>query len=400
MGMPEIWGWQQFTSKKNQLSIDNSIPPLSHPSPHLPYFSFPKGGCRINFIVGPVRTMSDIPIKKSYEEINSKIKRGEAVVVTAEEMVGIVKSEGPRGAFKKVDVVTTGTFGTMCSSGAFINFGHTKPAHEGVARSGSTTWRPTAASPPWTVYLGATQVPDDDPLNKVHPGRVPLRRRARHRGPHRGKQTSSSTAKGYGTDCYPLQEVRERRQPQGPQRTPFSTIRATPTRTTTARSTSPKETIYTYMGMLKPDLGNANLLQRRAALAAPERPLSTGPSAPARRSSSAAPWAPSAWQGTQHAPASHRGDNGVPREGAGTIAVTGDMKEMAPEFIRGASFTGLRRARSCVGLGHSHPDPQRGHLRYFTGVSDEDIFCQVVDYGNGLSRRRCRRRLGEVSYAS
>ena len=71
--------------------------------------------------------MSNIEIKKSYEEINKKIKEGKAVVVTAEEMPEIVKSEGVKKAFEKVDVVTTGTFGIMCSSGAFLNFGHTKP---------------------------------------------------------------------------------------------------------------------------------------------------------------------------------------------------------------------------------------------------------------------------------
>lgn len=34
---------------------------------------------------------------------------------------------GPLQAAKEVDVVTTGTFSPMCSSGAFINFGHTVP---------------------------------------------------------------------------------------------------------------------------------------------------------------------------------------------------------------------------------------------------------------------------------
>ena len=71
--------------------------------------------------------MESIKIKKTYEEINSKIKKGEAVIVTADEMPLIVKEEGVKKAFEKVDVVTTGTFGIMCSSGAFINIGHTKP---------------------------------------------------------------------------------------------------------------------------------------------------------------------------------------------------------------------------------------------------------------------------------
>ena len=71
--------------------------------------------------------MSEFQVNKTFAEINKKIKQGEAVVVTAEEMIGITKELGPVGAAKKVDVVTTGTFGIMCSSGAFLNFGHTKP---------------------------------------------------------------------------------------------------------------------------------------------------------------------------------------------------------------------------------------------------------------------------------
>ena len=54
--------------------------------------------------------MSEKKIQKSYEEINARIKSGEAVVVTAEEMVGIVRENGPEGAARKVDIVTTGTF--------------------------------------------------------------------------------------------------------------------------------------------------------------------------------------------------------------------------------------------------------------------------------------------------
>ena len=71
--------------------------------------------------------MSKQKVNKTYEEINNRIKSGEAVVVTAEEMVGIVSKEGPEKAASRVDVVTTGTFSPMCSSGAFINFGHTTP---------------------------------------------------------------------------------------------------------------------------------------------------------------------------------------------------------------------------------------------------------------------------------
>lgn len=66
-------------------------------------------------------------VKRSIEEINRKIEKGEVVVLTAEEFSKLVKEVGPLQAAKEVDVVTTGTFSPMCSSGAFINFGHTVP---------------------------------------------------------------------------------------------------------------------------------------------------------------------------------------------------------------------------------------------------------------------------------
>ena len=64
---------------------------------------------------------------KTIKEINERIKKGEAVVVTAEEIVEIVEKEGVKKATQKVDVVTTGTFGPMCSSGAYFNIGHATP---------------------------------------------------------------------------------------------------------------------------------------------------------------------------------------------------------------------------------------------------------------------------------
>ena len=65
--------------------------------------------------------------KRTVEQINEKIRKGEAVVVTAEEVSRMAMSMPASEIVKSVDVVTTATFGTMCSSGAFINFGHYSP---------------------------------------------------------------------------------------------------------------------------------------------------------------------------------------------------------------------------------------------------------------------------------
>ncbi|HNS54629.1 MAG TPA: homocysteine biosynthesis protein, partial [Syntrophales bacterium] len=63
--------------------------------------------------------MKTFKVKKTIAEINERIRQGRAVVVTAEEMIDIVERHGDVEAARKVDVVTTGTFGPMCSSGAF-----------------------------------------------------------------------------------------------------------------------------------------------------------------------------------------------------------------------------------------------------------------------------------------
>ena len=64
---------------------------------------------------------------KTISEINEKIKGGKAVVVTAEEILGLIKEKGIKKAAQEVDVVTTGTFGPMCSSGAYFTIGHSQP---------------------------------------------------------------------------------------------------------------------------------------------------------------------------------------------------------------------------------------------------------------------------------
>ena len=64
---------------------------------------------------------------RTIQEINARIKKGTVVVITADEMAALVKKKGAAKAAKEIDVVTTGTFSPMCSSGAFINFGHSKP---------------------------------------------------------------------------------------------------------------------------------------------------------------------------------------------------------------------------------------------------------------------------------
>jgi uncharacterized protein (DUF39 family) len=101
-------------------------------------------------------------VEKSIHEINRRIKDGSVNVVTAEEMVGIVAEFGAEGAAKEVDVVTTGTFGAMCSSGVWVNLGHSEPPikMQNVWFNDVEAYTGLAAV---DAYIGATQLQPNCP---------------------------------------------------------------------------------------------------------------------------------------------------------------------------------------------------------------------------------------------
>jgi len=336
--------------------------------------------------------MSGVEINKSYEEINKKIKEGKAVVVTAEEMPEIVSREGAEGAFKKVDVVTTGTFGAMCSSGAFINFGHTRPRIK-ASRVWLNNVEAYAGVAAVDCYIGAAQVQENDPLNMVHPGRF------RYGGGHViedliARKRVRLKASGYGTDCYPLKEHEAEITIDELRDAILFNPRNAYQNYNCAVNLS-RKTIYTYMGILKPEMANATY-----SSAGQLSPLLNDPYYWTIGSGTkiflCGAAGSVAWHGTQHAPECRRGDNGVPREGGGTIVVIGDMKEMDPRFIRGASIAGYG-CSIMIGIGIPIPILNED-MAFFTGRSDKDIFCQIVDYGNDYPTNS-DKTLGEVSYA-
>jgi uncharacterized protein (DUF39 family) len=336
--------------------------------------------------------MSEVRVKRSIDEINAKIRKGRAVVVTADEMVDIVSDQGPKKAYEQVDVVTTGTFGTMCSSGAFINFGHTKPKIKA-----SKTWfnqvEAYAGIAAVDCFLGAAQVKDNDPLNLVHPGRFA------YGGGHviedliAGK-TVAFRATGYGTDCYPLTEY-EQDITINDLRNAFLYNPRNAYQNYNCATNLSDRTIYTYMGILRPNMGNVTY-----STAGQLSPMLNDPFywtiGVGTKIFLAGGVGAVTWQGTQHDPEAMRTPNGEVKEGAGTLAVTGDMKQMSAEFIRGASLAGYG-CSLMVGLGVPIPIINE-EMAYFTGLSNKDIWYQVIDYGidypNNISRS-----VGEVSYA-
>jgi uncharacterized protein (DUF39 family) len=319
--------------------------------------------------------MNSIEIKKSYEEINEKIKKGKAVIVTADQMPSIVKNEGVKKAFEKIDVVTTGTFGIMCSSGAFLNFGHTKPRIRAtkVYLNEVEAYGGIAAV---DCYIGATQVKEDDPLNKIYPGSF------EYGGGHviedliAGKHVKLRLH-SYGTDCYPLKEYEKTITINDLRNALLYNPRNSYQNYNTAINCS-KKIIYTYMGLLKPDMGNitySSAGQLSPLLNDPYyHTIGTGTKIFLGGTVGAV-----TWHGTQHSPNAKRDENGMVTEGAGTIAVCGDMKEMNTNYIKGVSITGYG-CSLMVGIGIPIPILNED-LAYFTGLSDKDIKTPIIDYG-------------------
>jgi uncharacterized protein (DUF39 family) len=336
--------------------------------------------------------MKTYRVTKTYAEINERIRRGDAVVVTAEEIIDIVRSEGPEEAARRVDVVTTGTFAPMCSSGAFINFGHSTPGIKAsqVWLNDVPAYGGVAAV---DCYIGATEPCVDDPLNKVYPGEF------RYGGGHviddlvAGRRVLLRAA-GYGTDCYPRTELEKEISLKTLPYAVLCNPRNGYQNYNCAVNLSNK-TIYTYMGTLKPRAGNANYCS-----AGQLSPLFNDPRyrtiGIGTRIFLGGGEGYVVFPGTQHNPKVPRTAKGVPLRGAGTLFVMGDLKQMSTRFLRGVSIQGYGCSLA-VGLGIPIPLLNE-EIAAATGISDEEIFTQVVDYGNDYPRGKSKR-LAKVSYA-
>ena len=331
-------------------------------------------------------------INKTYQEINDKIRSGDVVVVTAEEIIDIVKEQGAVEAARNVDVVTTGTFAPMCSSGAFINFGHSAPTIKAskVWLNNVPAYAGVAAV---DCYIGATEPCEDDPLNKVYPGEF------NYGGGHvlqdllSGKKVHLK-ATAYGTACYPGRMIEKEVSLKGlPQATLCNPRNGYQNYNCAVNFT--KKTIYTYMGVLKPKAGNANYCS-----AGQLSPLFNDPYYKTIGLGTRIFLGGAAgyvtWHGTQHKPSVKRTPRGVPLTPAGTLWVMGDLKQMHKEWLMGVSIQGYGCSLA-VGLGIPIPILNEEIVQY-TAVSDAEIFTQIVDYGhdypNGLSKS-----YGQVSYA-
>jgi uncharacterized protein (DUF39 family) len=282
----------------------------------------------------------------------------------------------------------------MCSSGAYFNLGHTKPRIKvGGGRAYLNDVPIYAGLAAVDVFLGATATPDDDPRNRVHPGPF------NYGGGHviedlvAGKDVKLVVS-AYGTDCYPKKRLETWINIKDLNEAVLFNMRNAYQNYNVAVNLSDK-TIYTYMGVLKPKLGNANYCS-----AGQLSPLLNDPYYKTigigTRFFLGGGIGYIAWQGTQHNPDALRSDNGVPKRAAGTLAVIGDLKQMSPRWLVGTSMLGYGGTLT-VGIGIPIPILSEEILRY-TAVRDEDIFAPVVDYSDAYPQRS-PDVLGEVSYS-
>ena len=318
---------------------------------------------------------------KTIAQINERIKKGEAVVLTADEVVEFAEKNGVEAVAKEVDVVTTATFGAMCSSGAFLNFGHADPPIRmtKILLNDVPAYGGLAAV---DTYIGATE--------------CSLSEGIKYGGAHviedlvAGKPIKLE-ATSPGTDCYPRREITTYLTLDSINQAYLYNPRNAYQNYSCAVNTSDK-VIHTYMGTLLPRMGNATY-----ATSGQLSPLLNDPYyrtiGMGTRIFLGGGIGYVAWEGTQHNPLANRTENGVPTAGAGPMAVIGNLRGMSTEFLRAATFTNYGTTLY-VGIGVPIPVLDEEMAR-FVCVRDEEIVTNVYDYSVG---RRSRPSLAQVNY--
>ncbi len=348
----------------------------------------------VDGIIFAINTGGGLLLKntRSIEEINEKIKTGKAVVFTAEEIINVVEEKGIKNAAASVDVVTTGTFGPMCSSGVFLNVGHPTPRIKlnEIYLNSVPAYAGIAAV---DLYLGATALPPSDPANRNYPGDFI------YGGGHvieelvAGKEIRME-ATAYGTDCYPLKKIDTSfRLSEINEATLYNPRNAYQNYNVAVNLGS--KTIYTYMGVLKMNMGNANY-----SSAGQLSPLFNDPLLKTigigTRIFLGGGIGYVAWHGTQHNPGAKRVENDTPSYPGATLALVGDLKQMEPRWLRGLSFLGYG-ATMQVGMGVPIPVLNE-EIMHYCAVRDEDLKAPVVDYYRGYPYKE-GSELALVSYA-
>ncbi|MDB9350406.1 homocysteine biosynthesis protein [Nodularia spumigena] len=323
---------------------------------------------------------------RTIAEINEKISRKRAVVLTIEELKARVAEVGVSKVAKEVDVITTGTFEPMESSGAIINLGHTDPPIK-IRRcwiDGVPVYSGFGAV---DLYLGAScpvDVMDGEEVREHGGGHVIENLIA-------GK-TVHVKAQGQVTDCYP--------------RATFETTITCDTinqfylfnprnlyQNFIVGVNGGERSLFTYLGPLQPSLGNA-VYSNPGAIS----PLLNDPDLQlvgiGTRIFLGGGIGYVAWEGTQHFPLQKRLPNRTPIGPSATLALIGDAKQMDARWVRGCYFKSYGPSLM-LGVGVPLPVLNEEVVKC-CGVQDKELVAPIVDFS---IPRRVRPTFGLVSYA-
>jgi L-aspartate semialdehyde sulfurtransferase len=330
----------------------------------------------------------------SIAEINDKIQQKKAVVWTVEELKARVTEIGITQAAKTVDVLVAGTFEPMESTGAILNLGQTDPPID-IRRC----W--LDGVPAYTgfgavdLYLGAAQLPEPPEAEEAYSRETAFK--DQRGGGHviedliAGKPVNLK-ALGHATDCYP--------------RAAFETSITRETinqfylfnprnlyQNFIVGVNGGDRPLYTYLGLLKPQLGNAvysNTGEISPLLNDPDlKSIGIG-----SRIFLGGGIGYVAWEGTQHFPLQKRLPNRTPIGPAATLALIGDAKQMNSKWVRGCYFHNYGPSLM-LGVGVPFPVLDESVVAN-CAVRDEDLVAPVVDFA---IPRRVRPTFGLVSYA-
>ncbi len=294
--------------------------------------------------------------EKNIQEIQEKIQNRRAVVLTASEMKMYIREKGVAEAAKKVDVVTTGTFGAMCSSGVFMNFGHNDPPlkMERISLNGVKAYGGIAAV---DAYLGVTE--QSKSRGSSYGGAHVIDDLIRHR-------PVLLKAKGNATDCYPGKRLKTWIELKNLNQAIMLNPRNAYQRYNAATNSGNK-TLNTYMGRLLPRLRNVTY-----SGAGEISPINNDPHFNSMgigtRIFLGGAQGYIVGPGTQHSPGT----------GFATLMVSGDLKTMRSEFIRPSVFKGYG-CTLFIGIGIPILILNE-EIAYQTAVSNNEIMVNIVDY--------------------
>ncbi len=303
---------------------------------------------------------------KTFEEINKRIKAGTAVIVSADQVHDFIEKKGLQNAFDAIDVVTTATFGPMCSSGAFLNFGHSDPPirMNKIFLNDVEAYGGLAAV---DTYIGATQSSE---TRGIEYGGAHVISDLIAGKPVRLKATSQ------GTDCYTRKSIDTFLTLEDLNEAYLFNPRNCYQNYGAAANTSERD-LYTYMGILKAGLSNVNY-----STSGELSPLNNDPEYDTvgigTRIFIGGTQGYVSWQGTQFNSNQNRNENGTSIGPAGTLAVIGNMKDMSSKFIKPATYVGYG-VSLFVGIGIPIPILTPEILKR-TAVRNRDIETNIFDY--------------------